>query len=354
MKLLLSGYYGFGNAGDEAILEAIIAGIRHHIPDAEVTVLSADPQGTSSEHGVEAADRWSLRQQFRALRSADLFIQGGGGLFQDTTSKLSALYYMNQLVLARMTRTPFVILAQGLGPLSSPFLRGSLARNFSRARLVTVRDEQSSQDLVTWGLRSPEPLVTADPVLLLQPAPPGRVQEFLSALDLSAGEYILVALRQWPDADSAYEAVVQWLNQQERPVLLLPFQYAHDLPIAQQILARLRPGLARIPDAPCRPREIMGLIQAAHEVLAMRLHALIMAAAVGTTSAGLSYDPKIDAFCQRSGQPVKNLHLLATRDIEALIQAADDGRHHTESNRVRLRQDAWRTFELLAEVCSRL
>ncbi len=176
----------------------------------------------------------------------------------------------------------------------------------------------------------------------------------MSALDLSAGEYILVALRQWPDADNAYEAVVQWLNQQKRPVLLLPFQYAHDLPIAQQILARLKPGLARIPDAPCRPREIMGLIQAAHEVLAMRLHALIMAAAVGTTSAGLSYDPKIDAFCQRSGQPVKSLHLLATRDLEALMQAADDGRHHIESNRIRLRQDAWRTFELLAEICSRL
>jgi polysaccharide pyruvyl transferase CsaB len=354
MKLLLSGYYGFDNTGDEAILAATVAGIRQHVPDSEITVLSADAALTSAQHDVRAINRWSMWQQLAAIRRADLFIQGGGGLFQDTTSKLSVLYYMNQLVMARTVRTPFVILAQGVGPLSSSYLRGALVRNFSSARFITVRDAQSAEDLAAWGLRRPEPLVTADPVLLMDPAAEHHTSQLLEALDLSAGRYVLVALRGWAGADEAYDAIVQWLNQQERPVLLLPFQYDRDLPIARHVLGRLKPGSGRVPDAACKPTEVMGLIQAAEEVLAMRLHALIMACAVGTISAGLSYDPKVNAFCRRSGQPVMDLRLVEQGGIEDLMQAARQSRDRVEKNRLQLQQEAVNSFEMLGELCTGL
>ncbi len=352
MRLLLSGYYGFGNTGDEAILEATIAGLRARTPDAEISVLSANPDATCSAHDVRALNRWSLWQQLSAIRAADLFLQGGGGLFQDSTSKLSALYYLNQLVIARMVRTPFVILAQGVGPLQSSYLRGALVRNFSRARLVTVREPDSADDLVAWGLHDPKPIVTADPVLLLEPAPPQRVEEILAALELSPGDYILVALRSWPAAQSAYEAIVRWLQGLDRPVLLLPFQYDQDVAVARHIQSRLQPGAARVPAGPYEPREIMGLIQAADEVLAMRLHALIMACAVGTTAAGLSYDPKVNAFCHRSGQPVMDLHLIEQGGADDLMEAARHAAPTVEQKRRQLVQQASKTFDLVKDLGS--
>ena len=224
-------------------------------------------------------------------------------------------------------------------------------RNISRAAVVTVRDPESAEDLDAWGLREPEPVVTADPVLLLEPAPPERIEEILQRLELVAGSYVLVALRSWPGAEGAYEAIMRWLSTLERPVLLLPFQHDQDEGIARLIAARLQPGAARVPPSAYGPREIMGLIKAAHEVLAMRLHALVMSCAVGTTAAGLSYDPKVNAFCHRSGQAVMDLHLIEQGAADDLMEAARHAAARVEQKRQDLIRQAARTFDLLGELC---
>ncbi len=352
MRLLLSGYYGFGNTGDEAILDALISGLRARVPDVELHVLSASPAATAAEHDVEAANRWSLWEQFCEIRAADLLIQGGGGIFQDTSSKLSAMYYLNQLIIARMVRTQFMICAQGVGPLRSSYLRGNVVRNFSRACLVTVRDAAAAEDLQSWGLRDPEPIVTADPVMLLEPAAPETVEEILASLELARGNYVAVALRTWAGAEGAYEAIVEWLSGLDRPVLLLPFQYEGDVEIAREIQSRLEPGAARVPPRQYRPREVMGIIKAADEVLAMRLHALIMACAVGTTAAGLSYDPKVNAFCHRSGQAVMDLRLFEQGAAEDLMAAARNARERVAERRQELMEQASKTFDLVAGLCA--
>ena len=55
MKLLLSGYYGFGNIGDEAILAGILTSLKDR---HEITVLSNDPRSTSYLHKVKAVHRY--------------------------------------------------------------------------------------------------------------------------------------------------------------------------------------------------------------------------------------------------------------------------------------------------------
>lgn len=354
MRLLLSGYFGFGNTGDEAILQATIAGLSEHIPSAEFSVLSADPDTTAAELEVHCADRWRFFTQVSELYHADLFIQGGGGLYQDTTSRLSPMYYLNQLVIARLLRTPFVIFAQGIGPVQSSFVRGAMIRNFSRARLVLVRDALSSETLLQWSESSLEPIVTADPVLTMKPCPQDQTDERLESLRLKRGEYILVALRSWPGSEHAYEAICEWLGEIERPVLLLPFQYDVDEPVARDVQQTVGDKRLVIPDKASAPREIMGLIEAADIVLAMRLHAMIMSCAVGTPAAGISYDPKVNAFCRRSGQPVMDIRLVERGATTDLIRAARDSFDRVLQQREMLVAEARRNFELVAEICEEI
>ena len=123
MRIAISGYYGFGNAGDEAVLAATVAELERRLPQAELVVLSGDPRATSDLHGVEARPRWPLSSLTGVIRSADLLLSGGGSLLQNETSWASLAYYLLTLAIARKYRVPSVIHAQGLGPLN-----GALAR----------------------------------------------------------------------------------------------------------------------------------------------------------------------------------------------------------------------------------
>jgi len=86
MKVVLSGFYGFGNMGDEAILQSIIDNLRLRWPDIEITVFSFSPEETGQKHSVQSLYRGWRREtikKIRALREADVLISGGGGLLQD-------------------------------------------------------------------------------------------------------------------------------------------------------------------------------------------------------------------------------------------------------------------------------
>ncbi len=86
MRLVLSGYYGFYNVGDEAILQSIIESLHKENPNIELVVLSNDPDYTRKMYGVEAVDRWSIKSVYDAIKKSDGLISGGGSLLQDKTS----------------------------------------------------------------------------------------------------------------------------------------------------------------------------------------------------------------------------------------------------------------------------
>ena len=98
-KILISGFYGFGNGGDEAVLSGIIKALGA-ASLKDITVLSSDPGYTESLHKVKAAPRSSAKT-LKAIRDCDIFISGGGSLFQNATSNRSLYYY-----LARQTSFP--------------------------------------------------------------------------------------------------------------------------------------------------------------------------------------------------------------------------------------------------------
>ena len=152
-NILISGYYGFNNAGDEALLTAILASLYAIEPEADITVISGNPSETTTKHRVKSLFRFDAGKILSALGRADLLISGGGSLLQDVTSKRSLAYYLSIIALAKLRGKKVMLFAQGIGPIRSGFMRFLTRVICRQADVITVRDRESAEELVRLGLQ---------------------------------------------------------------------------------------------------------------------------------------------------------------------------------------------------------
>ena len=328
-KVTVAGYYGFGNTGDEAILESIIVSLRRYVPGVDLTVLSADPRATSAQHNVRAIQRFSPLAVASAIASSDLLLFGGGSLLQDVTSLRSLMYYSFILAAAQSMGKPTMVYANGFGPVRSALGKAMVRGVLRRTTVITLRDAASAEELDHLGIRLPNTRVTADPVFALDPIPPANAERVLRCLTTSAPRRPLVgiSLRPWHSAEdlaakmaSAADLLVDRLG---ATVVLIPMQPSCDAPLAAEVASTMRrPSivLTRKSDV-LKPREVMGVIGMMDAVLGMRLHSLIFSVATGVPAAGVSYDPKIDAFLRAAGCP--NLGTPGELDPESVVTSVE-------------------------------
>lgn len=321
-RIIISGYYGFSNTGDEAVLAAVVGGLRASGVD-DITVLSASPGKTSETYAVEAISRNSALGVISALRDCDLFISGGGSLLQDATSVRSLWYYSSLIGTANRFARKTMVLGQGIGPLRRNASRKLAARVLRNVDLITVRDVGSAELLKDLGITD-KVRVTADPTFLLDPCPPEESLNLLSQAGLDGDDDVIgVSLRRWPEAPGIEQAAVEALREiaSRLPVklLLVAMQSPADEILARDVRAKtgalVQPGI-------WTPQQMLGVLSRCRLVLGMRLHALILSAAVGTPSVGIEYDPKVEQFLAAAGQEGISLAeaesgLLAERVLKA-------------------------------------
>ena len=114
-KILISGYYGFDNSGDDAILKAIVKDLKENNSSIEITAFSNNPTFTEKIYDINAVNRFGIRDVFRAIKNCDLFISGGGSLLQDVTSTRSLLYYIALMKIAKLFNKPVMVYALFIG-----------------------------------------------------------------------------------------------------------------------------------------------------------------------------------------------------------------------------------------------
>jgi len=330
-RVVISGYYGFDNLGDEAVLAATVAALRQERPDAGIVVLSGNPRGTARALGVEAVARARLGRVGGILRGCDLFLSGGGSLFQDATSWRSPWYYLGVLGLALRLARRTAVYAQGIGPLRGRAVRLAAQRLLNAVDLIIVRDPDSLGSLDALGVdRSPAALA-GDPGLLLTPDRSPRVlaeQASWGQEGVPAG----LALRPWGDdawGDVVVAAARAVAERHGVRWICLPMHRSQDLALVERAAARIGFG-ARALREPVTPREMVALIGGLHLIVGMRLHALIFGATQGVPLVSLAYDPKVGAFVRELGEPLLGLpHLTAeslTHSIEAALAGLPDRR----------------------------
>ena len=316
LNLLLAGYFGFGNAGDEAIFESVVENFRRLSPGVKLRALVQDPS-TANRMGVEGVPRKDLFKVWTALKKSQVFVLGGGGLFQDSTGPASVFYYGGLLGLARLARVPSVFFCQGYGPVN-----GTLQKRFTRLALgwpdlVTVRDEESRSELLDLGLEKSQLYLAADPALLLSPLEQEKMRPILKREDLlkelgrselpngqlsEAGPLVAVTVRPWPGLplEELAKALSLFREKTKARYLLLPFQPTRDLEPSRALL-QLHDGQAKLVENDLEPNALTGILACCDMIIGMRLHSLILGTVGNPPLYGLSYDPKVERFCRRAG-----------------------------------------------------
>ncbi|WP_246218335.1 polysaccharide pyruvyl transferase CsaB [Litoribacterium kuwaitense] len=303
MKVVLSGYYGYDNMGDEAILYSIIQALRAQDPAIDITVLSNQPEETAKAYGVSAVNRWRIKDMMKSLKEADGFISGGGSLLQDATSNKTVPYYAGLMQMASWLGKPYAVYAQGIGPLSKKLGQRLTVSSMNKAAVVTVRDEGSLALLRSLGVnRSVD--VVPDPVMALEPS------DALPNWFHEQGEsrpVITLSVRDWPSEEPYLQkmatSVERLAKEKGAAVALLPVHGEHDLKTSQALAEHLQSPYLMFPhDASLE--EKLAMVRDSELLIGMRLHALIFAATSNTPFVAVSYDPKIDAIAKQLQQPL--------------------------------------------------
>lgn len=77
-NIVIHGYYGTGNFGDDIILLSMINSLRNIDPNINITVLSRNISQIPDSDSFNAVSRFDIKSTELAIRNADLFICGGG------------------------------------------------------------------------------------------------------------------------------------------------------------------------------------------------------------------------------------------------------------------------------------
>jgi len=360
-RILISGYYGFNNAGDDVVLYGIISSLRREQPNISLSVLSNTPEVTTSLFGVPAYNRWKLSTIVRELRKSDLLVMGGGTLMQDVTSPRSVLYYLGIVTIAKMLNKPVVFYAQGFGPILKQMSRFLIKQVVNQVDVITVRDYESGEDFKSCGVTKAPLYVTADPALTIHPddiddqTGLALISKLFS--DLSR-PLVAISVRNWKNEEGFKQAVAKaadFFIESGWNVLFLPMHYPSDVLPSQEIISLMNhQEQAAILSDHLSFHEIMSILKQCDYVLGMRLHSLILACMLEIPFTGISYDPKIDRFVERAGMACAGhitelegnslLQLLAGR-----LRQLEEDRRIIKEKSLLLKRDAMKSSELVLQ-----
>ncbi len=305
--VMISGYYGFDNSGDDSILKAIISNLRELRPDIKILVLSNDPKETSSLFGVDSEHRFNIAAIRRNLKKTKLLISGGGSLIQDITSDKSLAYYLFIIETAARLGTRVILYANGIGPILNRRNYPKIRHALGKADLITLREKSSLDELNKIGVDNPNIQVTADPAFTLSPCSDEAADEILSKCGISPDEdFVCVSIRPWKTLGENFESEIaesaKYIYKQYGiKTLFVPMQCPKDTEISKRA-AKLSGTCGLAAPENLTPSEILGVAKRSRLVIGMRLHMLIYAASVATPIIGLIYDPKVSAVIEYIGR----------------------------------------------------
>ncbi len=324
LRLLVAGYAGCGNLGDDAILRRLIARwqdvpapasllpscqvppkqVGSPLPHLSLEATVATP-ALAPFTGISLVARkhpWAL---LRALWRADAFALGGGCLLQNGSAhkNRSLSYYLALLVTARLLGCPTYLVAGGLGPIHGKLPRAVTSQVLRSVRQISVRDRASFAFARTLGIPSDRLLCEPDPVSELCPATKKEIAEYLD-FSLLKDRFVCVIPRPAPDACHQNLSVALrrlWQKEGVHP-LFFSFDRRFDPAVCQKLIQACGTGsICQLRDE----RLVAAVFRQSKGVISQRLHGLILSHVAGVQAISLAYndqDAKLSSFAREAAQ----------------------------------------------------
>lgn len=301
--VVVHGFYGEGNVGDEAILAATLEAIRQ--AGAEPFVFAWNPERVRADFGVPSLNpnRTRRLKVWRVLLQARAYLLGGGGLIKDYGGGPRSLgEWLVWLDAARQLGVKTMTWSVGVENLLYPESKARVREVFEHVDVVTVRDAGSAERLREVGLTR-EIIVTADPV-------PHLARKHARPRGRAARLRVLACMRHWypyefrvPDEDANQQmmsavagALDHLVEEHGAEVAFLPFRTLakdDDREACRAIQQRMRSASTLYDDPDPSVEMTMDRIAKADLVFGMRLHASVIATSMGIPTIAISYMPKV-------------------------------------------------------------
>lgn len=317
--ILILGYYGFKNSGDDALLLSVIKELRKQKNDIKLTVLSNDPEETQKNYGVPAVKRYNIFSILKNIITSKMLLVGGGTLIQDGTSTKSLMYYLFVIRLALLLGKKVMLYANGIGPLKKENYNIT-KRILNKVNVITLRESMSAEELKNIGVTKPRTVITADSAFNLEFKVENKIPAQIE------NDYVCVSVRNYRNMSEDFENIIADTcnyiakNYSCTPVLI-PFQKTKDMGICQRIKEKIK-YKSILFDTDCSIEELFDLFSHARMCIGMRLHSLIYASICTVPSVGIVYDPKIEGFMEYMGQ--KRYVYAETLDSASFVKMVDE------------------------------
>lgn len=324
--IIICGAYGYGNAGDDAILQSIITSVKGIDKNMPITILAKNTMNIKQTFRVNAIYTFNIPAMLNAMRRSLLYINGGGSLIQNVTSSRSLAYYLFTLRAAKLLGNKVDMYGCGIGPVQGKQYGKMVANVLNRSvDTITLREEHSKRELERFGVTKPNILVTSDPALVLQPVAPEISAEALKKYGLSPeGRYQCHMLRTWYGYSEKVEHIARCADyvyeKYGLTTVFISMNIINDPRAVHQVTAHMKSPYIIVEDK-IEPEMLVSILSYMQVVVAMRLHGLIFSSISGIPLIGISYDPKLNSFIDYLGYgDCINLDDVTT---ENLIAAAD-------------------------------
>lgn len=296
-KIVVSGYIGFDNFGDEALLSVLLKNLKSK--NCDITVISSNPSKTKFIHKVKTIKTFNILGIINAILNSDVLISGGGSLLQDKTSLKSLLYYLFIILCAKFFKKKIIIYSQGIGPINTPFAKLLTKLTLKNCDLLSVRDEKSLFLLRGWGIKNVD--LESDAVFNIE-LPKYTPQNKVG-----------IQLRNWKylSEDFINELVNQIIqNFSDKEIILFSFQDELDYTLCQKfqtILTLKAPHINTKIVQNNYTNDIVECFKTLEYLIAMRFHACLLATKFGIKTLAINYDEKVEKLAKSASIPIINL-----------------------------------------------
>lgn len=296
-RFVLSGYFGFKNFGDEAILSVLVSKLKEFGTD--ITIITSNPDYTHSLYeNINCVRTFDIKNIVEALSKTDFLISGGGSLLQDVTSLKSLIYYLLIIFIALFLHKKVIIFAQGIGPINSSFGRFVTKNILKHCTYLSVRDEKSQELLNNWGIKSD---LLCDPIFSLKVP---QVQKT---------KMLAVQLRDCKGMSAEFlDRLSKAVNDNfsDFDIEIYALQDAIDLNICNEFsdkLKALNPSIKTEVYSNLSNQDIISHLSKAQYMVSMRFHSIIIGLLTGVKTLCINYDIKVEKIAKEFDLPVIDL-----------------------------------------------